>query len=58
MISHTGNPVIYNIDLLFITCDLPAKAALLNTNQYNGQYGCSHCLHPGQQVYDNVTPAA
>lgn len=36
--------------LLIIIADLPAKAALLNCNQYNGQYGCATCLHPGQQV--------
>ena len=27
--------------------DLPAKAAVLCTKQFNGQYGCSVCLHPG-----------
>lgn len=27
--------------------DLPAKAAVLNMKQFNGEYGCSTCLHPG-----------
>ena len=27
-------------ELLIIIGDLPAKAALLNCNQFNGQYGC------------------
>ena len=36
--------------LLFASADLPAKAALLNCNQYNGQYGCHTCKHKGEQV--------
>ena len=27
--------------------DLPAKAPILNMHQYNGNHGCSVCLHPG-----------
>ena len=27
--------------------DLPAKAAVLNMKQFNGEYGCSTCLNPG-----------
>lgn len=30
--------------------DLPAKAIVLNTKQFNGQYGCSTCLHPGERL--------
>ena len=29
--------------------DLPAKAAVLNCKQFNGNYGCSVCLNPGFQ---------
>ena len=36
--------------LLFICADLPAKAALLNCNQDNSQFGCSTYPHEGQQV--------
>ena len=32
------------------TCDLPAKALVLNTVQYNGQFGCQKCEQPGQTV--------
>ena len=28
--------------------DLPAKAAVLYSKQFNGEYGCSLCTHPGQ----------
>ena len=36
--------------LLYVVMDLPAKASMLNCNQYNGIYGCSTCKHPGQTV--------
>ena len=29
------------------TADLPAKALLMNMNQYNGKYPCAHCEHEG-----------
>lgn len=32
------------------TCDLPAKALVLNTVQFNGKYGCAKCEQPGQMV--------
>lgn len=35
--------------------DLPAKAILLNTTQYNGKFGCGTCKHPGR--YDNQVRA-
>ena len=41
--------------------DLPAKAIVLSTKQYNGKFGCSLCLHPGKslsnrRVYPAVPP--
>ena len=30
--------------------DLPARAAALNTIQYNGNYGCNFCKQPGTSV--------
>uniref|UniRef100_A0A1X7TS34 Transposase domain-containing protein n=1 Tax=Amphimedon queenslandica TaxID=400682 RepID=A0A1X7TS34_AMPQE len=36
------------IKLLFGVFDLVAKAKILNMTQFNGYYGCSTCLHPGQ----------
>lgn len=32
------------------TCDLPAKALVLNTVQFNGQFGCLKCEQPGKTV--------
>ena len=39
--------------LLFALADLTAKAALFNVTQFNGEYGCPSCLHPGEQVLYN-----
>lgn len=36
--------------LICAVLDLPAKAAMLNCIQYNGEYGCSTCKHPGTMV--------
>ena len=39
--THLGN---YRCKILFLVCDMPAKAAALNMNQFNGFNGCTHCL--------------
>ncbi len=31
-------------------CDSVARPILQNMTQFNGRYGCSLCLHPGEQV--------
>lgn len=33
--------------LLCATLDLPARAAVANIMQYNGYWGCGHCLQKG-----------
>ncbi|XP_022111612.1 uncharacterized protein LOC110990825 [Acanthaster planci] len=33
-----------------LTCDSVARCQLQNIMQFNGKYGCSWCLHPGEQV--------
>ncbi len=30
--------------------DLPAKASVCNVKQFNGEYGCVVCFHPGQRI--------
>lgn len=44
------NDVFCRVKLLMVVADLPAKAAVLNCNQYNGKFGCSTCDHEGKQV--------
>ena len=55
MHMHTGIEVIIDgrvrvikAILLASTCDLPAKAAVLNFVQHNGFYGCSQCEQKGK----------
>lgn len=36
--------------LLCTTLDLPAKASVANMKQWNGEYGCSVCLDPGDNT--------
>ena len=36
------------------TFDLPAKASALCIKQFNGQFGCSVCLHPGKRLSNNA----
>lgn len=42
------------IKLVFGVFDLPAKAAVLNSKQFNGEYGCAVCLHPGKRLPNNA----
>lgn len=41
------NPFVCKVILLAGTCDLPAKCLVLNTIQFNGNFGCNKCLQPG-----------
>lgn len=40
----------FNIYLTQGSFDLPAKATMQQLMQYNGSYGCSYCLHPGESI--------
>lgn len=51
--TSTGD-VILRTKLVFGVFDLPAKAAVLNAKQFNGEYGCSVCLHPGKRLPNNA----
>ena len=37
------------------TADLPAKAKVANSVQYNGYYGCNTCTIPGIYIGHNMT---
>lgn len=46
---ETPNGLItYRAKIEMAIFDLPAKAAVLCAKQFNGRYGCSVCLHPGE----------
>lgn len=45
--------VVIRAKLVMGIFDLPAKAAVLCCKQYNGEYGCQVCLHPGKRLSNN-----
>lgn len=44
-----------NIRVLLISADSPAKCKVLKLKQYNGEFGCNYCLHPGFMVGASTT---
>lgn len=38
----------YNVSLLQVNLDSVARCKVQNMKQYNGVYGCTFCLHPGE----------
>lgn len=36
--------------LIACSCDLPARALVLNMNQFNGFHGCWYCMQPGETL--------
>ena len=49
-VDFTHDEQNYNSKAFLIcgTADLPAKSLAMNSNQFNGQYSCLRCLHPGE----------
>ena len=42
------NNINYKIRVYVLIADAPARAKVCYTNQFNGKFGCLHCLHPTQ----------
>ena len=40
----------YNIRIYCLIADASARAKVLNINQINGDFGCFHCMHPGENL--------
>lgn len=53
-VGETFGNCIYRAKLVMGVFDLPAKAAVLSAKQYNGEYGCSVCIHPGKRLPNNA----
>ena len=41
-----------NFEIKLLVVDLPAKAAILNMNQFNAYFGCTSCLIESKQIGD------
>ena len=55
-IKCQGIPIgdkVLRAQLVMAVFDLPAKAAATNTKQFNGEYGCFYCIHPGE-IYERT----
>lgn len=50
--TSIGN-LIFRCKLVMGIFDLPAKASVLCIKQFNGEYGCPVCLHPGKRLPNN-----
>lgn len=46
--QHSTSDVIIRAKLVLGIFDLPAKAAVTNTKQFNGEHGCFYCLDKGE----------
>lgn len=46
-----GNKYYCRVSVTTFTCDLPARAMVMNMVQYNGFYGCSHCKQKGEMIH-------
>ena len=55
MFPLNEQPFVCRVALVGATCDLPAKAAVMNMVQYNGYYGCGRCLQQGIQCISNLS---
>ncbi|XP_055524982.1 uncharacterized protein LOC129718323 isoform X3 [Wyeomyia smithii] len=45
---------LYNVVLLHCSLDSVARCELLCSKQFNGRYGCTMCLHPGELVNNQI----
>ncbi|XP_065088312.1 uncharacterized protein LOC135709828 [Ochlerotatus camptorhynchus] len=43
----------YSVSLLQVNLDSVARCKVQNMKQYNGLYGCTYCLHPGETKVSN-----
>lgn len=48
LVKHPSEPFLCKVLTTAGTCDLHAKAMVLNTVQFNGNYGCKKCEQPGK----------
>ena len=54
MVVHLpSGDVVIRAELVMGVFDLPAKAAVLCSKQFNGEFGCSVCLHKGKRLPNN-----
>lgn len=55
IVSVNDTNKMVTVRILLMTADLPAKSKVLKMKQYNDEFGCSYCLHPGFMVGDSTS---
>lgn len=50
IVPGQNNSITIHVHALISTVDAVARAVLQNIHQFNGEYGCSFCLHPGKHI--------
>ncbi|XP_069470109.1 uncharacterized protein [Ambystoma mexicanum] len=48
--DHNNSSFTCHATLLTVTCDLPARCLVSNSTQFNGKFGCWHCLQEGEST--------
>ena len=49
-----GESLVCRVALICTTVDLPARAIVANIVQFNGYWGCCHCLQKGESLLQSV----
>lgn len=49
-IESMSNEIVFRPFITHCVCDLPAKAKCQCILQYNGEFACGYCLHPGVSI--------
>lgn len=52
-ISTSSGPKTVKAAIIMFSCDLPARAMILNMRQFNGKHGCHLCDDEGQTAASN-----
>ena len=47
-IDEIGQQLVVKVHVVYVYCDLPAKALVQNYIQFNGAFGCGFCKQPGE----------
>ncbi|XP_051159327.1 uncharacterized protein LOC127291530 [Leptopilina boulardi] len=43
-------PITIKVHTICAPVDSPARCAIQHLKQYNGEFGCGYCLHPGEEI--------
>ncbi|KAK3917283.1 Halomucin [Frankliniella fusca] len=46
-----GEPILFKVHVILCTVDSAARPTMQGLKQFSGYYGCSFCLHPGEQLH-------